>query len=84
MAFAYTVAGKFAISRAKVLTWGTFTNGESDSGGAIVTGLKKADVFFSNYNNALGNETMKVSKSGGTVTIVTSDNADGDWLAIGL
>jgi len=69
-------------------TWGTFTNGATDSGGDIDTGLGYVYSVFLQHKGGTAvatapvvNETLP--KSGGTVTIVTAAGADGFWLALG-
>ncbi len=63
--------------------FGTFTNGEADSGGAITTGLSvitACGIFFTSHT---GLTEPKFTVSGGTITIVTPNGADGNWWAIG-
>ena len=83
MAFSYTVTKKIGISRTKSFVWGTFTNGANDSGGAVSTGLKACDVWIPVISSHTGGTGIKTSISGGTVTIVTDDDVDGTWFAIG-
>ena len=83
MAFAYAVTSREWISRRKRICWGTFTNGASDSGGAIVTGMKTCDVFIPSVNSHVGATNIKHTISGGTVTIVADEGVDGTWLAVG-
>jgi len=69
------------------IAYGTFTNAGTDSGGEIDTGLSYVDVFLYSVSSHLGAESMKVTKnssSAGKVTVVSSDGADGDWVAFGL
>lgn len=87
MAFASTRTATFGISRSKRISVGTFTNASGDTGGDIVTGLKFVDTFVWSCSSHFGTEVIKVTKNsgtGGTVALVTSDNADGDWMAVGL
>jgi len=67
---------------------GTFTNGSGDTGGDIATGLITCEQIFLQYTGASAiadsptlNETLPCP--GNAVTIITTDNADGIWLAIG-
>jgi hypothetical protein len=83
MSFAYTVAGREWVSRRKRMTWGTFTNGATDTGGAIVTGMKIADHVTFSINSHVGATMPKATISGGTVTIVTDDGVSGTWRASG-
>lgn len=58
---------------------GTYTQGNGDTGGDIVTGLTTVEYF-----DATG--ATKVSNSSGTVTITTADPTEaqtGYWMAIG-
>lgn len=85
MAFAYTVdtnRGSTVIGNRRFIV-GTFTNGEADSGGAIVTGLSKVDAFDVLVTSHVGSTNAKRTVSGGTVTIVTPNGVDGTWWAIG-
>lgn len=67
---------------------GTFTNGGSDTGGDIITGLRY--VIFAQLqelgsavqaNKSVINETFPTAP--GTLTIVTDADADGIWFAVG-
>lgn len=83
MAFSYTVTDIKHIGRNFLVSWGTWTNGSGDSGGAIATGLSNCVFFSPTCGSHLGSESVKVTRSGGTATIVTSTDADGDWFAFG-
>lgn len=88
MAFSYTltsigVAGFFRIS------WGTFTNASSSTGGDIDTGLGVVNAMFLQHtgsavvaNAPVVNETLP-GATGSAMTIVTDADASGVWLAIG-
>lgn len=86
MAFSYTLDGRTIFGN-KWVAWGTFTNGASDTGGDIDTGLAVVEaMFLQETGNAVAsasacNETFPVS--GGVVTIVTDAGVDGLWFAIG-
>lgn len=82
MAFAYTTTLRQVVGSCR-LTAGTFTNGASDSGGAIDSGLKSIDFASVSCNSHLGTEFVKVTWSAGTVTLLTTEGADGTWMAIG-
>lgn len=84
MAFAYTVEKKINVERTWALAWGTFTNGATDAGGDIVTGFSALGFFVPSINSHVGTESVKHTISGGTVTIVTSEGADGTWFAVGV
>ena len=87
MAFSYTVIDRTVFGDKRIVC-GTFTNAGGDTGGDIVTGLNSID-FFSiqetgsavTTGRSVVNETFPLSS--GTVTIVSDDNADGLWFAIG-
>ena len=83
MAFSYAVTKKVRIERTKSMTWGTFTNAETDSGGDIATGLKTVDFITFSINSHVGGTDVKHTISGGTVTIVTPNGIDGTWFGIG-
>lgn len=72
----------------KRIHFGTFTNGASDTGGDIDTGLRSCEeIFLQVTGTAVAadacavNETLPVA--GSAVTIVTTANADGRFMAIG-
>jgi len=87
MAFSYTLDGR-TIFGDKWVAWGTFSNGDTDTGGDIDTGLSVVEAMFLQEtgsavvsNASVCNETFPVS--GGVVTIVTDAGVDGLWFAIG-
>jgi hypothetical protein len=63
---------------------GTYTNASGSTGGAIVTGLNEVLFFTNNYQTSQATTVNLISISGGTVTMTTVDNEDGQWLAIGV
>jgi hypothetical protein len=86
MAFAYTKTGYISLGN-KNATYGTFTN-SSSTGGDIYTGLQKVELMFIcptgaavTADAASVNETLPCSDP---VTIVTTNNAAGNWMAIGF
>jgi hypothetical protein len=88
MAFAYVEKRRYVIGDRWVVE-GTFTNGSGDTGGNIVSGLRRVDwVDLQHTGSAVAadspavNETMPLETTG-TVTIVTTDNADGIYRMIG-
>jgi hypothetical protein len=83
MAFAYTVTSREWISRKKRICWGTFTNGTTDTGGDVVTGMKTIDHFCCSINSHVGATVNKTVVSGGTATLTINDGVDGTWMAIG-
>ena len=90
MAFASTIDNNgvpIAIGT-KFMTTGTYSNGSGDTGGNIDTGLKVCEAIFLQpkgaavvANNPVVNETLPVA--GSAITVVTTDNEDGTWMAIG-
>ena len=87
MAFEYTVEGKTVMGNKRV-HFGTFTNGGGDSGGDIVTGLRRVEFISLQHTGAAAiasapvvNETIPATT--GTMTIVTTAGADGVWWAMG-
>lgn len=61
---------------------GTYTNTSGSTGGTITTGLNTIDYFNSN-NNSQSATTNKAVISGGSVTLTTVADEDGQWFAIG-
>lgn len=87
MAFAYTKTQETVFGNKKVI-WGTFTNGGSDTGGDIETGLTNCDGLIIQQTGSavttgapVVNETFPVA--GGSITVVTDADADGVWYAWG-
>ncbi len=73
----------------RVVTHGTYTNGSGDVGGDIDTGLAQCEfICLQPIGSAVivaapvVNETLPVD--GSAVTVVTSDNEDGNWFAYGI
>lgn len=67
---------------------GTYTNGSGDTGGEIVTGLTNCDYIELQpigsaviATQSVVNETFPLAS--GSITVVTADNEDGTWFAIG-
>lgn len=78
MAFVATLTTQTVVGNKK-LNMGTYTQGNGDTGGAIVTGLKTLEFF-----SATG--ATKTVNASGTVTITTADplgDVSGFWQAIG-
>ena len=87
MAFAYTKIDDIAMGN-KRATYGTFTNGGGSTGGDVYTGLARIELMVFaptgsavHADAAVANETMPCSDP---VTIVTTANVNGNWLAIGF
>ena len=83
MAFVDTVTSS-TVQGNKRVVYGTAVNGSTDSGGDIDTGLTHIDFFSIYCTSHLNSAQPKVTISGGTVTIVTSDGADYAWKAEGV
>lgn len=88
MAFASAVTSRSAMAN-KWVVFGTYTNGSGDTGGDIDTSLQTCDAIFLQPGGAsvvatapVVNETLPVS--GSAVTVVTADNEDGTWMAVGV
>ena len=80
MAFSYTKnPGVFSIG--KNVKLGTYTSTAGDTGGAIVTGLLTVLHFV--VSCATSTPSTVATISGGTVTITTTANQTGTWMAIG-
>jgi hypothetical protein len=87
MAFASEIKG-YGKSGDKSTTWGIFTNGVSDTGGDINTGLVICESLSIEFTGSAAvadapaiNESFPCS--GSAVTIVTTANANGIWRAVG-
>lgn len=87
MVMAYTVDEQGVIGHCRWAT-GTFTNAGGETGGEVVTGLRR--VMFAKLQHT-GNAVVASAPSineafpdaPGSLTIVTVDGADGLWFAIG-
>jgi hypothetical protein len=86
MAFSSAISHKTVFGNKRV-NFGTFTNGASDTGGDINTGLRSCEAMFLQAGGntadkaAALNETLPVA--GSAVTIVTAAGVDGSWMAVG-
>ena len=88
MAFEFSVLGKDLVWGSKRISFGTYTNGATDTGGDINTGLGSCELLFLQPSGAtvianapVVNETLPID--GSAVTIVTTADEDGYWLAVG-
>lgn len=91
MAFAYTLKGTVPGTGARAVAYGTYTSDGGSTGGDVVTGLIRVDFFDIQpggtaviATQSVVNETLPLTNSGGTVTIVTSANETGFWKATGV
>jgi len=84
--FAYTITGSMSLGD-KTVVYGTFTCSSSNTGGDIVTGLAQVDfIDFTATGAAVMADEPSVDETlpcGGTVTIVTTADATGLWMAYG-
>ena len=71
--------GTFSIGKNVIL--GTYASAAGSTGGAIVTGLKKVLHFESSCATATPSTVAVLSA--GTVTITTTANQTGTWMAVG-
>ena len=70
------------------MVWGTYTNASGDTGGDIDSGLTECDMLILQPTGSAAvatapvvNETLPCD--GSAVTVVTADDEDGVWFAIG-
>lgn len=77
-----TAPGPDVLGSSRLIS-GTFTNTDTDSGGAITTGFSVIIACGVFHTSGINNADPKFTVSGGTITIVTSNGADGSWWAIG-
>lgn len=87
MAFSSTVLDRMVIGD-RVKVFGTYTNGTGDVGGNIATGLSQVQsCILQKSGSGTGTITHSVNETfplaGGDVTIVTGDQEDGFFDAIG-
>jgi hypothetical protein len=82
MAFSYTVDFSTNAGSLRFVS-GTYTNTDTDSGGAIATGLSVVRGFHTVPTSHVGLSAPKYSASTGTVTLVTPNGEDGIWSALG-
>lgn len=88
MAFASAITQRpFSVGN-KRWSFGTYTNGSGDTGGNINTGLRSCEFISLQPSGSsviatapVVNETLPIA--GSAVTVVTADNEDGYWMAIG-
>jgi hypothetical protein len=87
MSFTYTIDEQFVMGNKRVIV-GTFTSAGGSTGGDILTGLNNCDFIQLQQTGAaviadapVANETFPVA--GGAITIVTTANAVGKFMAIG-
>jgi hypothetical protein len=86
MAFAYTKNGNPISMGNKMATFGTYTNGGGDTGGAIYTGLQKTEFVIITPTAAVSADQAACTTTlpaSDPITIVTTDGSDGQWMAIG-
>jgi len=88
MAFESAITKRGKIPGSGLVHCGTYTNGSGDTGGDINTGLLKCEAIFLQSGGSsviatapVVNETLPCT--GSAVTIVTADDEDGTWMAIG-
>lgn len=82
MAFAYAVTRATVVGDQRMIV-GTFTNTDTDSGGAIATGLGLVNAFEVIPTSHVDASLPKITISGGTVTVVCDNGLDGNWVAVG-
>lgn len=89
---AFTISNVVTVpgTGAKAHVFGTYTNDGGSTGGDVVTGLNVVEAFLLqpkgaavSANQPVVNETFPLTNTGGAVTIVTSANEVGQFLAIG-
>lgn len=78
-AFTYTIKRGDASGRA--LRTGTYTSSAGATGGTIETGLGRIDHMSA--SSATATPSTVLTASVGTITITTTANQTGTWMAIG-
>jgi hypothetical protein len=91
MPFTYTVDPQFTPGGGIKIVSGSYTSAGGSTGGDIATGLKSCKrIFLQPIGAAVVadmpavNETLNSEIIGGSMTIVTTANETGMWLAIGV
>lgn len=80
MSFTYTIVKGDAMGHAVV--FGTYTNSTGgDTGGTITTGLQ--DIIHMSASSSTSTPSVVLTASAGTITLTTTANQDGTWMAIG-
>lgn len=89
MAFAYEIESITPLSPSRkrlpksgqlYLVTGTYTNGGGDTGGAIPTGFN--EVLHAHASSSTGLLGLQIALSGGTITLTTTADYDGTFMAI--
>lgn len=83
MAFTYTITKSISAGDLRCVV-GTYTNTDGSTGGDIATGLNEVFFFNPNYGVSEAETVTKVTKSYGTVTILSVADEDGLWEAWGV
>ena len=80
---AFSSTRKMRASQAFRVSAGTFTQAAGDVGGTIDTGIK--NILYASISASGQVETTlpKITWSGAVLTIITTDDFDGYWFAIG-
>ena len=90
MAFTATIQREIHVGGSRIVN-GYYTNTSASTGGAILTGLgtvyslllqPKGSAVASSF--PVVNGTMPITATDGSVTIVTTSNEVGSWIAIGV
>lgn len=91
MAFTVTTTDRVPGTGAKQHVYGIYVNDGGSTGGDITTYLNTVQQFFMqpwgsavSANQPVVNETLPLTNTNGVVTVVTSANESGNWLAIGF
>lgn len=87
MAFSVSIIKKLLVGNRRLII-GTFTNGATDRGGEIDTGLYRVETFWTQVTATTSAATAPtVNESfplaGGSVTLIAEAGQDGLWFAIG-
>ena len=90
MAFTYTVNDDVNFGGARIVS-GTYTSADGSTGGDVKTGMTTVIAFVMTpygssvvANQGAINETFPLNNVDGAVTIVTTANESGSWVAMGL
>jgi len=89
MAFTAPLTSQSVFGNKRIL-YGSYTNTGGSTGGDVATGLEVVELFTIQPRGTMAlatqsvvNETLPLSNSTGSVTIVTSADELGTWIAYG-
>ena len=84
MAFASTIVGGTVAGNMRIVH-GTFTNTDTDSGGSVDVGVTSViGMLFFPTSHVDSTACKWTDNADGTVTVVTPNGVDGNWMVFGF